>query len=71
MQEALFNANLNALKNPLLKQELLSIKESKFKLIVGENELDVNLLDEGGGGGGMYKDPLKELKKSLTRYNAN
>ena len=26
MQEALFNANLNALKNPLLKQELLSIK---------------------------------------------
>lgn len=51
MQEALFNANLNALKNPLLKQELLSIKESKFKLIVGENELDVNLLDEGGGGG--------------------
>ncbi|EFU71752.1 hypothetical protein [Campylobacter upsaliensis] len=50
MQEALFNANLNALKNPLLKQELLSIKESKFKLIVGENELDVNLLDEGGGG---------------------
>ena len=50
MQEALFNANLNALKNPLLKQELLNIKESKFKLIVGENELDVNLLDEGGGG---------------------
>ena len=41
MQEALFNANLNALKNPLLKQELLSIKESKFKLIVGKNELDV------------------------------
>lgn len=59
MQEALFNANLNALKNPLLKQELLSIKESKFKLIVGENELDVNLLDEGGGGGGYIKILLK------------
>ena len=56
MQEALFNANLNALKNPLLKQELLSIKESKFKLIVGKNELDVNLLDEGGG------DVSKSLK---------
>ena len=55
MQEALFNANLNALKNPLLKQELLSIKESKFKLIVGKNELDVNLLDEGGGGGDLKK----------------
>ncbi|EOX0544128.1 DUF115 domain-containing protein, partial [Campylobacter upsaliensis] len=68
MQEALFNANLNALKNPLLKQELLSIKESKFKLIVGENELDVNLLDEGGGGG-MYQDPLVELKQSLEFYN--
>ena len=59
MQEALFNANLNALKNPLLKQELLSIKESKSKLIVGKNELDVNLLDEGGGGGGCIKTLLK------------
>ncbi|MEB2806493.1 DUF115 domain-containing protein [Campylobacter upsaliensis] len=67
MQEALFNANLNALKNPLLKQELLSIKESKFKLIVGENELDVNLLDEGGGGV-MYQNPLSELKQNLERY---
>ncbi|MCR2107110.1 motility associated factor glycosyltransferase family protein [Campylobacter upsaliensis] len=68
MQEALFNANLNALKNPLLKQELLNIKESKFKLIVGENELDVNLLDEGGGGV-MYQNPLVELKQSLEFYN--
>ncbi|MDL0101231.1 motility associated factor glycosyltransferase family protein [Campylobacter felis] len=68
MQEALFNANLNALKNPLLKQELLSIKESKFKLIVGKNELDVNLLDEGGGGV-MYQNPLVELKQSLEFYN--
>ncbi|EPC9513607.1 flagellin modification protein PseD [Campylobacter upsaliensis] len=67
MQEALFNANLNALKNPLLKQELLSIKESKFKLIVGKNELDVNLLDEGGGGV-MYQNPLSELKQNLERY---
>ncbi|EOG1584726.1 motility associated factor glycosyltransferase family protein [Campylobacter upsaliensis] len=66
MQEALFNANLNALKNPLLKQELLSIKESKFKLIVGKNELDVNLLDEGGGV--MYQNPLSELKQNLERY---
>ncbi|WP_270965883.1 motility associated factor glycosyltransferase family protein [Campylobacter upsaliensis] len=68
MQKALFNANLNALKNPLLKQELLSIKESKFKLIVGKNELDVNLLDEGGGGV-MYQNPLSELKQNLERYN--
>ncbi|SMC18220.1 Uncharacterized conserved protein [Campylobacter helveticus] len=68
MQKALFNANLNALKNPLLKQELLSIKESKFKLIVGKNELDVNLLDEGGGGG-VFKNPLSELKQNLERYN--
>ncbi|MEB2811295.1 motility associated factor glycosyltransferase family protein [Campylobacter upsaliensis] len=67
MQEALFNANLNALKNPLLKQELLSIKESKFKLIVGKNELDVNLLDEGGGGV-MYQNPLSELKQNLEHY---
>ncbi|WP_270982072.1 motility associated factor glycosyltransferase family protein [Campylobacter upsaliensis] len=66
MQETLFNANLNALKNPLLKQELLSIKESKFKLIVGKNELDVNLLDEGGGV--MYQNPLSELKQNLKRY---
>ncbi|EHA5008654.1 hypothetical protein JLA62_000210 [Campylobacter upsaliensis] len=65
MQEALFNANLNALKNPLLKQELLSIKESKFKLIVGENELDVNLLDEGGGG-----DISKSLKRIEAKFRA-
>ncbi|MCR2063737.1 hypothetical protein [Campylobacter helveticus] len=55
MQEALFNANLNALKNPLLKQELLSIKESKFKLILGKDKFDINLLDEGGGGGNLPK----------------
>lgn len=65
MQKALFNANLNALKNPLLKQELLSIKESKFKLIVGKNELDVNLLDEGGGG-----DVSKSLKRIEAEFRA-
>ncbi len=65
MQKALFNANLNALKNPLLKQELLSIKESKFKLIVGKNELDVNLLDEGGGG-----DVSKSLKLIEAYFRA-
>ncbi|WP_213242896.1 motility associated factor glycosyltransferase family protein [Campylobacter vulpis] len=68
MQKVFFEKNLNALKNPLLKQELLSIKESKFKLIVGENELDLNLLDEGGGGV-MYQNPLNELKQNLERYN--
>ncbi|WP_252972862.1 hypothetical protein [Campylobacter helveticus] len=50
MQEALFRKNLNALRNPILKQTLSNIKQSKFKLILGKDEFDINLLDEGGGG---------------------
>ncbi|TXK56758.1 hypothetical protein [Campylobacter helveticus] len=66
MQEALFRKNLNALRNPILKQTLSNIKQSKFKLIVGKNELDVNLLDEGGGGG----DVSKSLKRIEAEFRA-
>ena len=57
MQEALFRKNLNALRNPILKQTLSNIKQSKFKLILGKDEFDINLLDEGGGGGNIQKPP--------------
>ncbi|MCR2066213.1 motility associated factor glycosyltransferase family protein [Campylobacter helveticus] len=67
MQKALFRKNLNALRNPILKQTLSNIKQSKFKLILGKDEFDINLLDEGGGGV-MYQNPLSELKQNLERY---
>ncbi|WP_270985575.1 hypothetical protein [Campylobacter helveticus] len=55
MQEALFRKNLNALRNPILKQTLSNIKQSKFQLILGKDKFDINLLDEGGGGGNLPK----------------
>lgn len=65
MQEALFRKNLNALRNPILKQTLSNIKQSKFKLILGKDEFDINLLDEGGGG-----DVSKSLKRIEAEFRA-
>lgn len=46
-QKALFNKNLKALQNPILKQDLNQLKVSKFKIVLGEHNLDINLM--GGG----------------------
>ena len=69
-QKELFNKNIEALGNILLKESLKEIKSSKFELILGKDNLDINLKDtsiknnEGGGIVKIYfiKIPLKNCK---------
>ncbi|MGQ2678137.1 DUF115 domain-containing protein, partial [Campylobacter coli] len=75
-QKELFNKNIEALSNILLKESLKEIKSSKFELILGKDNLDINLKDtlikKTGGGYNenlLYQDPIKELQTMLNTYN--
>ncbi|CAG9346037.1 motility accessory factor [Campylobacter jejuni] len=68
-QKELFNKNIEALGNILLKESLKQIQSSKFELILGKDNLDINLKDtsiKNNGGGIMkiyfIKIPLKSCK---------
>ncbi len=68
-QKELFNKNIEALSNILLKESLKEIKSSKFELVLGKDNLDINLKDtsiKNNGGGIMkiyfIKIPLKSCK---------
>ncbi|EAJ4148018.1 motility accessory factor, partial [Campylobacter coli] len=56
-QKELFNKNIEALGNILLKESLKEIKSSKFELILGKDNLDINLKDTSikNNGGGIMK----------------
>ncbi|EOT2241235.1 motility associated factor glycosyltransferase family protein [Campylobacter jejuni] len=76
IQKELFNKNIEALGNILLKESLKEIKSSKFELILGKDNLDINLKDTSikNNGGGynenlLYQDPIKELQTMLNTYN--
>ncbi|EKJ1446891.1 motility associated factor glycosyltransferase family protein, partial [Campylobacter jejuni] len=63
---------IEALGNILLKESLKEIKSSKFELILGKDNLDINLKDNSGGGYSenlLYQDPIKELQTMLNTYN--
>ncbi|EDP7224746.1 DUF115 domain-containing protein, partial [Campylobacter jejuni] len=71
-QKELFNKNIEALGNILLKESLKEIKSSKFELILGKDNLDINLKDNSGGGYNenlLYQNPIKELQAMLNAYN--
>ncbi|ELW3027210.1 motility associated factor glycosyltransferase family protein, partial [Campylobacter jejuni] len=75
-QKELFNKNIEALSNILLKESLKEIKSSKFELVLGKDNLDINLKDTSikNNGGGynenlLYQDPIKELQTMLNTYN--
>ncbi|EOH2957706.1 motility associated factor glycosyltransferase family protein, partial [Campylobacter jejuni] len=75
-QKELFNKNIEALSNLFLKESLKEIKSSKFELILGKDNLDINLKDTSikNNGGGynenlLYQDPIKELQTMLNTYN--
>ncbi|EPU0144943.1 motility associated factor glycosyltransferase family protein [Campylobacter jejuni] len=75
-QKELFNKNIEALSNILLKESLKQIQSSKFELILGKDNLDINLKDTSikNNGGGynenlLYQDPIKELQAMLNTYN--
>ncbi|MBC5858364.1 hypothetical protein Cjcuy012_08710, partial [Campylobacter jejuni] len=51
-QKQLFNQNIKALSNLFLKESLKEIKSSKFELILGKDNLDINLKDTSINNGG-------------------
>lgn len=59
--------NLENLTDKKLKQELINIKQSSYKIILGINNIDINL--QNGGGHLVYQNALKELENSLNIYN--
>lgn len=68
----IFYKNINTLNNPTLKDKLLKLKKdthfkNEFYISQGKDNLDINLYNTTGGG--IYKNPLEELKEKLELYN--
>ncbi|EHB6005853.1 motility associated factor glycosyltransferase family protein, partial [Campylobacter coli] len=64
----LFNKNIEALSNILLKESLKEIKSSKFELILGKDNLDINLKDTSDNTF-LYENVIDELNSMLNTYN--
>ncbi|EIP3709347.1 motility associated factor glycosyltransferase family protein, partial [Campylobacter jejuni] len=67
-QKELFNKNIEALSNILLKESLKEIKSSKFELILGKDNLDINLKDTSDNTF-LYENAIDELNTMLNTYN--
>ncbi|HIC3266040.1 TPA: DUF115 domain-containing protein, partial [Campylobacter jejuni] len=64
-QIKLFNRNINALNNIILKESLKQIKTSKFELIFGKDNLDINLKNTSDNTF-LYKSAIDELNSMLN-----
>ncbi|EOI2110001.1 motility associated factor glycosyltransferase family protein, partial [Campylobacter jejuni] len=60
--------NIEALSNILLKESLKEIKSSKFELILGKDNLDINLKDTSDNTF-LYENVIDELNSMLNTYN--
>ncbi|WFB00166.1 DUF115 domain-containing protein [Campylobacter coli] len=67
-QKELFNKNIESLSNILLKESLKEIKSSKFELILGKDNLDINLKDTSDNTF-IYENVIDELNSMLNTYN--
>ncbi|EAL4114211.1 DUF115 domain-containing protein, partial [Campylobacter jejuni] len=67
-QKELFNKNIKALSNILLKESLKEIQSSKFELILGKDNLDINLKDTSDNTF-LYENVIDELNTMLNTYN--
>ncbi|WLR74852.1 motility associated factor glycosyltransferase family protein [Campylobacter jejuni] len=67
-QKELFNKNIEALSNILLKESLKEIKSSKFELILGKDNLNINLKDTSDNTF-LYENVIDELNTMLNTYN--
>ncbi|EKR0980175.1 motility associated factor glycosyltransferase family protein, partial [Campylobacter coli] len=67
-QKELFNKNIEALNNILLKESLKEIKSSKFELILGKDNLDINLKDTSDNTF-LYENVIDEFNSMLNTYN--
>ncbi|EIT8304719.1 motility associated factor glycosyltransferase family protein, partial [Campylobacter coli] len=64
----LFNKNIESLSNILLKESLKEIQSSKFELILGKDNLDINLKDTSDNTF-LYENVIDELNSMLNTYN--
>ncbi|EOA0677520.1 motility associated factor glycosyltransferase family protein [Campylobacter coli] len=67
-QKELFNKNIESLSNILLKESLKQIQSSKFELILGKDNLDINLKDTSDNTF-LYENVIDELNSMLNTYN--
>ncbi|EQA6186667.1 motility associated factor glycosyltransferase family protein [Campylobacter coli] len=67
-QKELFNKNIEALSNILLKEGLKEIKSSKFELVLGKDNLDINLKDTSDNTF-LYENVIDEFNSMLNTYN--
>ncbi|OOX93740.1 hypothetical protein BOO83_08465, partial [Campylobacter coli] len=67
-QKELFNKNLSALSDILFKNELEKINHTKFELILGKDNLDINLKNTSDNTF-LYKNATEELNSMLNIYN--
>ncbi|BEJ66637.1 hypothetical protein B10204_12880 [Campylobacter jejuni] len=67
-QTILFNKNLDSLNNPTLKEKLKELSITHYELILGKDNLDINLKDTKNHTF-LYQDSIKELDIMLNTYN--
>ncbi|ECK2571709.1 motility associated factor glycosyltransferase family protein [Campylobacter jejuni] len=67
-QTILFNKNLDSLNNPTLKEKLKELSITHYELILGKDNLDINLKDTKNHTF-LYQDSIKELDIMLKTYN--
>lgn len=67
-QQEIFKQNINALNNEILRKKLQEIKNTKFKLVLGKDNLDINLRNTKDNTL-LYANVIDELNSMLEIYN--
>ncbi|EOI1782183.1 DUF115 domain-containing protein, partial [Campylobacter coli] len=67
-QQEIFKQNINALVNEILRKKLQKIKNTKFELLLGNDNLDINLRNTKDNTL-LYINTIDELNSMLEIYN--
>lgn len=67
-QQEIFKQNINALDNEMLRKKLQEIKNTKFELLLGKDNLDINLRNTKDNTF-LYTNTIDELNSVLEIYN--
>lgn len=67
-QQEIFKQNINALDDEILRKKLQEIKSTKFELLLGKDNLDINLRNTKDNTL-LYANAIDELNSMLEIYN--
>ncbi|ECV9671997.1 motility associated factor glycosyltransferase family protein [Campylobacter jejuni] len=67
-QQEIFKQNINALDDEILRKKLQEIKSTKFELLLGKDNLDINLRNTKDNTF-LYTNTVDELNSMLEIYN--